>query len=182
MVGNNMSDSETRAAPQVPAEAADEAAPAPAAPAVAARAEPRPAPPAALPAAQPLPAPAATPNAPTPGPWPTPLLDPAAFRSDDPEMRLRDMLAFAMAADSGGAAPDITGLRQKAEGELNAFAFRLLHNRVDEIRREAMQEQIAGMRPTLSFATLVAANAVALVAAGLIGALLWVLLTGLGGH
>jgi hypothetical protein len=173
MVGNSMSDSETRAAPPVPAEAADEAPPAPA---LAPRAEPRP----ALPAAQPLPA--ATATAPTPGPWPTPLLDPAAFRSDDPEMRLRDMLAFAMAADSGGAAPDITGLRQKAEGELNAYAFRLLHNRVEEIRREAMQEQIAGMRPTLGFATLVAANAVALVAAGVIGALAWGLFATMGGH
>jgi hypothetical protein len=171
MVGNSMSDSETRAAPQAPAEAADEAAAA-----LAARTEPRP----ALPAAQPLPAPAAA--APTPGPWPTPILDPAAFRSDNPEMRLRDMLAFAMAAEAGGAAPDVAGLRHKAEGELNAFAYRLLHNRVEEIRREAMQEQIAGMRPTLSFATLVTANAVALILAGMAGALLWVFLTGLGGH
>lgn len=147
----------------------------------------------ALPAAQPFPsagdsqsppviAPHETNAGLTPGPWPTPLLDPAAFRSDDPEMRLRDMLAFAHAAESGGAVPDVAALRLRAEGELNAFAYRLLHNRVDEIRREAMQEQIAGMRPTLSFATLVAANASALFAAGMLGAVLWGLIAAVGGR
>lgn len=186
-----MSESQSRVSPQAPAEPADNATPA-----NATRSEPRPAvarliDAQALPSAEPLPPAGAAPSSGptpghtpghTPGPWPTPLLDPAALRSNDPEMRLRDLLVFGYAAEAGTAAPDIPALRLRAEGELNAFAYRLLHNRVEEIRREAMQEQIAGMRPTLGFATLVAANALGLVAAGLAGALLWLMFAGMGGR
>jgi hypothetical protein len=91
------------------------------------------------------------------------LLTPAAFRSAAPEDRLRDLLAFAFAAEEGRLpAPDgVDALRRKADAELSAHAVRHLHNRVEEIRREAQAEALAaGPRPP-GFVKLVLAALVA---------------------
>lgn len=90
------------------------------------------------------------------------------------ETRLRDLIAFGMAAEAGRIGPDgIEGLRRKAEAELHAHAFRLLHNEAERIRREGMDAERARAPRAGGFARLVAANlvALALFAAGLLAAL-----------
>lgn len=184
-----MAEGGTQSAEQPPAEARITAVPAMAAGETRRPVLPRPLSVAALPAVDALPAPiVATPSFPAKVSAPImPInvamaINPGNFHSGDPEMRLRDLLAFAHAAEAGGTQPDIAALRLRAEGELNAYAFRLLHNRVEDIRREAMQEQVASIRPTLSFSTLVAANVVALAAAGIGVLLFWALLAAAGGR
>lgn len=84
------------------------------------------------------------------------------------ETRLRDLLAFGMAAEAGRPpGPDgIEGLRRKADAELEAHAFRVLHNQVEAIRRQAMDEQLARTGRGLSFLGAVAANLAALLLGG----------------
>jgi hypothetical protein len=86
------------------------------------------------------------------------------------ETRLRDLLAFGMAVEGGKPLPadGVEGLRRKADAELQAHAFRVLHNRVEAIRREAMDEQLARTARGVSFSSAVLANLLALllVAAG----------------
>jgi hypothetical protein len=73
---------------------------------------------------------------------------PKAFLTGRPEDRVRDLLAFAMAADAGaighaGIERAIEGYRRKADGELNAHAMTILQTRVQEIRRDAAAQAMA---------------------------------------
>lgn len=78
------------------------------------------------------------------------------------ETRLRDLLAFALAVQAGRPGPDgIEGLRRKAEAELHAHAFRLLHNEAERLRREGMEAERA-RAPRGSFLAAVGANLAAL--------------------
>ena len=90
------------------------------------------------------------------------------------ETRLRDLLAFGMAVEAGRpAGPDgVEALRRKAEAELEAHAFRVLHNQVEAIRRQAVDEHLGKARRGLSFLGAVLANLIALglVAAALLAA------------
>lgn len=106
----------------------------------------------------------------------TPAL--AAFQAG-PETRLRDLLAFALAteADKPVTAGDLAELRQKAEAELNAHAFRTLHNQVETIRLEAATEALARTGRALGFGALVLANLVAIAIAAGGAFLLWRVLT-----
>lgn len=95
---------------------------------------------------------------------PLPAGDPPPIAMQDflagPETRLRDLLAFGMAAEAGRAlGPDgVETLRKRAEAELEAHAFRVLHNQVEAIRRDAAQEAAGRLRRGLSFTGAVAAN------------------------
>jgi hypothetical protein len=96
----------------------------------------------------------------------------AAFLASapEPEDKLIAQLAFAMAAEAGTPPRDadaIRSLRDRARAALSDFAFRYLHNRVAEIRAEAVAEASAASRRGPSFLRLVLANLVAL---GLCGA------------
>lgn len=96
-------------------------------------------------------------------PWPRDFLS-------GPDTRLRDLLAFALAAEAGRAVtPDgIEALRKKAEAELQAHAMRTLHNRVETIRLEAVAEFPARTPRGLSFSRVVIANLVAIGVAGVL--------------
>lgn len=79
------------------------------------------------------------------------------------ETRLRDLLAFGLAVEAGRIGPDgIEGLRRKAEADLNAHAFRHLHNEVERIRREAVDEERGRTPRDSGFFRHVVANLVAL--------------------
>ena len=80
------------------------------------------------------------------------------------ETRLRDLLAFGMASEGGRpTGPEsVLDLRRKAEAELEAHAFRVLHNQVEAIRRQAVDEHLGKVRRGLSFPAAVLANLVAL--------------------
>ena len=88
---------------------------------------------------------------------------------------MRDLLAFGMAVESGQPpGPDgVDSLRRKAEGELEAYAFRLLHNQAETIRRQAMDEQIARLPRGISFSGAIAANLAALVLGGVLLLFAW---------
>lgn len=116
--------------------------------------------------------PAAAPERPEPAAPPAPQL--ADFLGGE-DTRLRDLLAFGMAAQAGGPlGPEaVPALRRKADAELQAHAFRLLHNQVETIRRQAVDEQLARGPRGLSFNQAVAANLAALVLAGALAVLGW---------
>jgi hypothetical protein len=99
-----------------------------------------------------------------------PVTTPAPLLRDflaGPETRLRDLLAFGMAAEGGRLPPDgIEGLRRQADADLQAHAFRILHNQVETIRRQAVDEQIGRVRGGLGFGRAVLANLLALAIAG----------------
>jgi LPS O-antigen subunit length determinant protein (WzzB/FepE family) len=84
----------------------------------------------------------------------------ARFRSGNPNDRLRDLLAFAIATEEGKPlGPEgLEALHRRADSELSAHAVRYLHNRIDEIRREAQEELRAKTRRPAGFLTLVLAN------------------------
>lgn len=115
------------------------------------------------------PAPGASAGAARPNP-PSPL--PGVSLRDflsGPDTRLRDLVAFGMAVEAGRPpGPEaIETLRRQAEADLQAHAFRLLHNQVETIRREAMDEQMARTRAaSLGFGGAVLANLVALLLVG----------------
>jgi len=98
-------------------------------------------------------------------------LSPAAFLSGRDEDRVVDLLAFALAAEAGDppGPATVTRRREEAIRTMTDHAFRLLHNRVEEIRRDALAERLAALRPPPGLLTLVLANLVAL---GVVGALL----------
>jgi hypothetical protein len=89
------------------------------------------------------------------------------------ETRLRDLLAFAMAAEGARAAGPATieTFRQKADAELHAHAFRLLHNQAEAIRQQAIADHAARAARALSFPRVVTANLVALALAALLAIL-----------
>ncbi len=102
---------------------------------------------------------ATTADGPSPGTFALPLQD---FLSES-DHRLRDLLAYGMAAEAGHTLPreGVDGLRRAADAELEAHAFRLMHNQAEAIRRQAMDEQLARLPRGLSFTGVVAANLVA---------------------
>ncbi len=94
----------------------------------------------------------------------------AAFRAGrGAEDRVVDLLAFAMAAERGEeATPEaVERLRQEAGTALSDFAFRYLHNTIDQVRRDAVAEHLGQFRQPPGFPRLVLANLVALAVAGL---------------
>jgi hypothetical protein len=90
-----------------------------------------------------------------PGPRPVPAGQ--AFGVKDflsgEDTRLRDLLAFGMAVEAGRlSGPEgIAELRRKADADLEAHAFRVLHNQAETIRRQALDEQLARMPRGQSF-------------------------------
>ncbi len=88
----------------------------------------------------------------------------SSFMAPGDDHRLRDLLAFAMAVEAGRplAPGGLDGLRREADAALEAYAFRSLHNRVEEIRLAAVREHIGRLRAPPRFLTLVIANLVAL--------------------
>ncbi|MGG5811204.1 hypothetical protein [Falsiroseomonas sp. CW058] len=128
-------------------------------------------------AAQPAPRPAAARPDSAPRAVPPPFPAPSAFL-EGPDTRNRDLLAFALAAEAGRplAPGDIAGFRQKAEAELHAESLRILHNRVEAIRAEAVQETLTRIAQPMGWHGIVAANMVALAAAGAVSFALWLLL------
>ncbi len=79
------------------------------------------------------------------------------------EDRLVDMLAFALAvAGRQEITPDtIPVLRQRAEAELASHSLRYLHNRVEEIRQDAIRERLGQLRRPPGLAKLILANLLA---------------------
>ena len=100
-------------------------------------------------------------------------IGPAAFRTGEgPEERLIGQVAFALAAEAGAApqnAEALQALRDQATASLSDFAFRYLHNRAEEIRREAVAEAAARMGRPSRFPMLVLANLTALAIAAAAG-------------
>jgi hypothetical protein len=101
----------------------------------------------------------------------------ADFRSARQADRLSELLAFALAAEAREAEPGSPGndpgpggadqdeaerYRALAERELHDHAFRFLHNRVEEIRAEAVAEHGGRIPRPPGFLTLVLANLLAL--------------------
>lgn len=118
--------------------------------------------------AEPAAAPPAGAVRPAPPPPPAPGVTLRDFLAG-PETRMRDLLAFGLAVEAGRPpGPEaIETLRRQAEADLQSHAFRLLHNQVETIRREAMEEQMARTRAaSLGFGGAVAANLLALVLVG----------------
>jgi hypothetical protein len=102
----------------------------------------------------------------------------SAFRSGDPEGRLRDLVAFGLAWEAAKpvAADEIPDFRRKAEAELHANAFRVLHNRVQEIRLEAMTEQAALSGAGAGYARLIVAQMIAMLLFAIGSVIVWWLL------
>lgn len=115
-----------------------------------------------------------------PAPAPTPGSDTAAEAAPPPpalgdflgteETRLRDLLAFALAAEAGRAPTPaaMETLRHKAEADLHAHAFRLLHNQIETIRQQAIQEHFTRVSRGLSFSRVLIANLVAFAIIGVL--------------
>lgn len=98
--------------------------------------------------------------------------DLAAFRAGRPaETRLIDLLAFALATESRAPATDeqVEALRQQAAAALSEYSFRYLHNSVEQIRRDAVAEQLRQTNRPLGFGKLLLANLLALALASLVG-------------
>jgi hypothetical protein len=94
----------------------------------------------------------------------------AAFLAGRPDDdRVVGLLAYALATEAGAApTPEaIDRHRQVAVTALSEHAFRYLHNTVEQIRRDAVAEQLGGLRRPPGFARLVGANLVALALGGL---------------
>jgi hypothetical protein len=87
--------------------------------------------------------------------------------------RLRDLLAFGMTVEAAKPlGPDgVDGARRKAAAELEAHAFRTLHNQVEAIRREAAAEQAARMARPMTFGRVVLGNIAALLIVGALAAI-----------
>lgn len=113
---------------------------------------------------------------PPPAAAPTPATALAAFRGGRSEVdRTADLLAFAIATERGLApTPDaVERARREADAALGDYCIRYMHNNVEQIRQEAITAHLGRLRPPPSFAALIAANLIALAAAGALGAWLW---------
>lgn len=96
--------------------------------------------------------------------------DLASFRAGrSPEERLVDLVAFALAAEKRQSPTQdtIERLRQEASAALSDHAFRYLHNSMEDIRQEAVRDRLGMLRQPPRFGTLLLANLLALVIAGL---------------
>lgn len=117
------------------------------------------------------------------GPTEAPLIQRAPTREIEnyragrsPEDRVLDLLAFAIATEAGHA-PTAEGMlqsRQAAQSALSEYAFRYLHNSIEQIRREAAAEQLAKLPRPPGFGAILLANLLALGIAG--GAAAWLAL------
>lgn len=83
----------------------------------------------------------------------------AAFHSGSAEDRERDLLAFALAAQGGDTlSPEtIEKRRREADAALAAWAHRYLHNRIEELRTEAVRDYLGRLPRPPGFLRLVAA-------------------------
>jgi hypothetical protein len=105
--------------------------------------------------------------------------NPAAFSLQDflsgSDTRLRDLLAFGMAVEAGrlSGAEGVGELRRRAEADLEAHAFRVLHNQAEAIRRQAMDDQLARLPRGVSFFGVVLATTVGIALCLLVLALIW---------
>ena len=91
----------------------------------------------------------------------------ADFMSGSADDRLTDLLAFALAAEGEepAASDRVERLRRRAAAELADHAARAMHNRIEEIRRDAVAEHIGALRRPLGFVGTALANLVAIGAA-----------------
>lgn len=105
---------------------------------------------------------------------PAPPLLPAGFRPLAGEDRLPPLLGYALAVEAGKPLrpEDAPARRSEAERLLSEWAFRHLHNRLEDIRAEAAAEARAQLPRPPGLAKLVLANLLALI---LLGAALWAL-------
>ena len=95
--------------------------------------------------------------------------DLATYRAGrPPEDRVLDLLAFAIATEaSDPTTPEaVEQSRQAAQTALSEYAFRYLHNTIEQIRREAAAEQLAKLPRPPGFGAILLANLVALAIAG----------------
>ncbi len=106
---------------------------------------------------------------PPPPPLPPPAHPGPFLAARSPEARLAGLLAFALAAEAGeGATADVLARRgAEADRLLTEHAYKLLHNHVSEIRREAVAEHMAALRPPLGFWGVAGACLAAVAVAGL---------------
>lgn len=91
----------------------------------------------------------------------------ADYLSGEPDRRLADLLAYALAVEAGPDSPGPEILRGRAEAELANHAARTMHNRIEEIRHEAVRDHVGSIRQPPGLLRLVFANLVALGLAGL---------------
>ncbi len=91
------------------------------------------------------------------------------------EDRVVDLLAFALAAERGLAAtPDaMLAQRNQAHAALATYSIRNLHNRVAEIRQDAVMEYMGRFARPAGFVKTVMANLLALLLFGLLGGALY---------
>jgi hypothetical protein len=92
-----------------------------------------------------------------------PLSTPADFMAGE-DTRVRDLLAFALAAEAAQpvSVREVASFRARADAELEQYAFRTLHNRVEAIRAEALQDGMMRLRGGPGLPRLVLANLLAL--------------------
>lgn len=92
----------------------------------------------------------------------------AAFQGGPGEDRLTGLLAFALAAERrADAGPEsVAQLRREAETALTDHAFRVLHNNVETLRRDAVMEHLGHLPRPPGLLRLISANLVALLLVG----------------
>jgi hypothetical protein len=108
-------------------------------------------------------------------------LPPSAFRSGQPDEALQDSLSYglyARATEEGREPMRVAGepatldmiarYRAQATADLHAFAFRYLHNHAEQIRQDAIRENLGRIRRPPGLLTLVLASTVGVLLAGLL--------------
>lgn len=114
------------------------------------------------------------------------VLPPSAFRSAVAEDALRDALGYglyARAAEDGreklrvagdaATADMIERYRAQATADLHTFAFRYLHNHAEQIRQDAVRENLGTLRRPPGFVKIALAAGCGSLAAGVLA--LWLL-------
>jgi phytoene dehydrogenase-like protein len=109
----------------------------------------------------------------------TQVLPPSAFRAGPAEDALRDALGYglyARAAEEGreqmrmpgeaASAELVERYRAQATADLHAFAFRYLHNHAEQIRQDAIREQLGQFRRPPGFLKLMLATIAGVAVAG----------------
>ncbi|MDB5373130.1 MAG: hypothetical protein JWP04_1772 [Belnapia sp.] len=120
---------------------------------------------------RPIGAGASTQSAEPPAAVPAAFASPAAFQGGPGDDRLTGLLAFAMAAErqADGSPETIARLKQEAEKALTEHAFRILHNNIETLRRDAVVEHLGHLPRPPGLLRLISANLVALALAGAAG-------------
>lgn len=104
----------------------------------------------------------------TPAAAPTEAPKLSDYLSGQADERVVDLFAYALAVEDK-APPGPAGidrLRSRAAAELADHAARIMHNRIEEIRRDAVGEHLGALRRPPGFVTLVLANLVGCTLAG----------------